>query len=153
MAKETLQNKPPRLLRLLIKAQNPLMKWLLCSPLHGMVSGKYVLITFTGRKSGKIYMTPVQYIQAGEELYIITSEGYTWWKNLRGGAEVMLHLRGKDYPGNAITSTDPQILSAHVQIMVPGFSAEKRAQFLPGKVAITIRLNGEEKAGTKPPSL
>lgn len=152
MAQETFQNKPPRLLRLLIKAQNPLMKWLLRSPLHGVVSGRYVLLTFTGRKSGKIYMTPVQYIQAGEELYIITSEGYTWWKNLRGGAEVMLHLRGKDYPGHAITSTDPQVLSAHVQIMVPRFSAEKHAQFLPGKVAITIRLNGEEKAGTKPPS-
>lgn len=146
MAQETLQNKPPRLLRLLIKAQNPLMKWLLRSPLHGLVSGKYVLIMFTGRRSGKAYMTPVQYIQAGEELYIITSEGYTWWKNLRGGAEVMLHLRGKDYLGYAVTSTDPQILGAHVQIMVPGFSAEKRTQFLLGKVAITIQLDGEETA-------
>jgi hypothetical protein len=69
-----------------MKVQNPFMKWLLRSPFHGVVSRMYMLITFTGRKSRTIYTTPVQYAQNDNTLYIITSEGYTWWKNLHGGA-------------------------------------------------------------------
>lgn len=70
-------NKPPALWRWFMKVQNPFMKWLLRSPFHGAVSRMYLLITFTGRKSGKTYTTPVQYAQDGNTLYIITSEGYT----------------------------------------------------------------------------
>ena len=43
------------------KLYNPLMKWLLRSPLHGVVSKMYLLVTFTGRKSGTVYSTPVEY--------------------------------------------------------------------------------------------
>ena len=39
------------------------MKFILRSPLHGMVSKYLTLITFTGRKSGKNYTTPVSYSQ------------------------------------------------------------------------------------------
>lgn len=35
---------------------------LLRSPLHGLMSNRYLLITFTGRKSGKRYTTPVAYL-------------------------------------------------------------------------------------------
>jgi hypothetical protein len=35
---------------------------LLRSPLHGLMSNRYLLITFTARKSGKRYTTPVAYL-------------------------------------------------------------------------------------------
>ena len=40
---------------------NPFMVWLLRSPLHKLASKNTLLITFTGRKSGKKYTTPVNY--------------------------------------------------------------------------------------------
>jgi deazaflavin-dependent oxidoreductase (nitroreductase family) len=138
------QNQPPRLFRLLVKAQNPLMKWLLRSPFHFIVSRMYLLITFTGRKSGVLYTTPVQYSQQGEQLAIITSEGYTWWKNLRGGTEVQVHLRGKSYPAHADISTDPPIISALLQNLYPVLSSEQRTRFGVGKVAITVTLPGQQ---------
>lgn len=139
------QNKPPVLWRLFMKLQNPFMKWLLRSSLHGIVSRMYLLLTFTGRKSGKTYTTPVQYAQDGDTLYIITSEGYTWWKNLRGGAAMHIHLRGTTYAAHAESTTDPQTIASVLAKIYPRLSAERRQRFAPGKVAITVRIPREEQ--------
>ncbi len=75
------------------------MKLVLRSPMHGMVSKTVLLITFTGRKSGKTYTTPVDYSQDGDQVYIFTHAD--WWKNLRGGAPVTLRIRGRELQGLA----------------------------------------------------
>src|SRR5260370_1258126 len=84
--------KPPRFLPVLF---NPISKTILRSPLHGMLSRQFLLITFTGRKSGKVFTTPAMYEQQGETLLLRV--GYPWWKNLRDGAAVRVRLRGKTY--------------------------------------------------------
>jgi deazaflavin-dependent oxidoreductase (nitroreductase family) len=75
------------------------MKFVLRSPAHGMVSKTVLLITFTGRKSGKTFTTPVDYSQDGNQVYIFTHAN--WWKNLCGGAPVTLRIRGRDLQGLA----------------------------------------------------
>jgi len=75
------------------------MKLVLRSPAHGMVSKTVLLITFTGRKSGETYTTPVSYSQYEDQVYIFTHA--TWWKNLRGGAPVTLRIRGRELQGQA----------------------------------------------------
>ncbi len=94
------------------------MKFVLRSPLHGMVSNTILLISFRGRKTGKAYTTPVCYSQYGNELHIFTHAG--WWKNLRGGAPVSLRLRGQDVQGTAdAIAEDKRVvaagLAAHLQ--------------------------------------
>ncbi len=76
---------------------NHAMKLVLRSPVHGMVSKTVLLITFTGRKSGKTYTTPVSYSQSDDQVTIFTHAD--WWKNLRGGAPVTLCLRGRELQG------------------------------------------------------
>src|SRR5512139_3100830 len=78
---------------------NSAMKFVLRSPLHGMVDKTLLLITFTGRKSGKTFTTPVSYSQHDGQVYIFTHAG--WWKNLRGGAPVKLLIRGREFQGLA----------------------------------------------------
>jgi len=84
---------------LIRRVLNPFMTIVLKSPLHGLVSGNTMLITFTGRKSGNPYTTPVGYIRDGET--VLCSTEANWWKNLRGGAKVVLRIRGRDYEGFA----------------------------------------------------
>jgi deazaflavin-dependent oxidoreductase (nitroreductase family) len=67
--------------------------------MHGMISKNIMQITFTGRKSGKTYTTPVSYSQEGDQVYIFTHA--TWWKNLTGGAPVTLRIRGREFQGLA----------------------------------------------------
>lgn len=78
---------------------NQTMKFVLRSPVHGMVSKTILLITFTGRKSGKTYTTPVSYSQSGDLVTIFTHAD--WWKNLRGEAPVTLRIQGREYQGLA----------------------------------------------------
>src|SRR5215212_3691467 len=76
----------------LFRALNPLMRALLRSPLHGLLSGMLMLLSYTGRKSGKIYTIPIGYFVWGEgELMAFTSA--RWWTNLRDGAPVTLLLK------------------------------------------------------------
>ena len=74
---------------------NDFMSWMLRSPFHGVLSNGMMLITVTGRKTGKKYTTPVGYYEEGGFLWVITSRDRTWWKNLQGGAEVGLLLKRK----------------------------------------------------------
>lgn len=132
------KNKQPSLaFRLLMKAINPFMKWLLRSPLHFIVSGQYMLITVKGRKSGRFYTTPVQYKRLNDTLYVITSGGYTWWKNLRSRSAVDVMLRREEHTGIAIAETTPVDVERNIHILYPRVDAERFAQ---GKVAVTIEL-------------
>jgi len=97
---------------------NKTMKFVLRSPLHGVVSKYLLLITFTGRKSGKTYTTPVSYLQEDGQVAIFTHAN--WWKNLRGGAPVRLRLQGREVQGMAelIVEDKPAIaasLTKHLQ--------------------------------------
>jgi hypothetical protein len=65
---------------------NPIMLWLLRSPLHGMLSGNTLVITYTGRKSGKVFSTPVNYVRDVEVLWTVSYRRRTWWRN--GGLTV-----------------------------------------------------------------
>ncbi len=90
---------------------NRVMKLILRSPLHGMVSKSVLLISFTGRKSGRRYTTPVSYSQEGNQVAIFTHAN--WWKNLRGDTPVTLRLRGREAQGLAeLVAEDKEAIAA-----------------------------------------
>jgi hypothetical protein len=77
---------------------------ILRSPLHPIMSGRYLLLTFTGRKSGRTYVTPVAYL--GEDDAFLMTTDSPWWKNLKGGAPVTLWVKGREYEGIGEAVTD-----------------------------------------------
>jgi hypothetical protein len=84
--------KPPPLW--LFRTLNPLMRALLRSPLHGMLSGMLMLLSYSGRKSGKRYTIPIGYfVWDTDELMAFTTA--RWWTNLRDGRPVMLLVKGQ----------------------------------------------------------
>ena len=85
----------------LMRGFNAVVILLLRSPLHGLFSRMFVLITVTGRKTGRVYTTPVQYQQSGQVLTFVSDKQRVWWRNLRGGAPVTLRLRGRTVRGHA----------------------------------------------------
>jgi deazaflavin-dependent oxidoreductase (nitroreductase family) len=85
---------------------NTLIAWLLRSPLHGILSKGIMLITVTGRKSGRKYTTPVNYVREGEKLWVTSYRQRTWWRNLIGGAPVSVLLAGRESKGRGEALTD-----------------------------------------------
>jgi hypothetical protein len=77
---------------------NPVMRALLRSPLHFVQSKSVMLITFTGKKSGRSFTTPVRYVRVGDTVRCFTSPQNLWWRNLRGGATVSLRIAGVNRP-------------------------------------------------------
>jgi hypothetical protein len=79
-----------------MRFSNAFSGWLLRTPLHGVLSGSTLLITFTTRKSGRTITTPVNYVRVGDDLLITSQRQRTWWRSLRSGNKVILRLQGRD---------------------------------------------------------
>ena len=95
-----------RIPEFLFKIINPMMGLLLRSPVHFLMSGSLLLITFTGARTGRSYSTPLRYVRDGETIRCFTSKDTRWWRNLRGGARVWLTLQGVGEPYQASIIVD-----------------------------------------------
>jgi hypothetical protein len=88
-------------------AINPLVRWLMRSPLHSLASRQVALISYTGRRSGRRFTIPVGYEIAGLQVTITVGspERKIWWRSLTGtGAPVELLIRGRRRTGHAIAT-------------------------------------------------
>ena len=111
---------------------NPVMAWLLKSPFHSLVSKNMLLITVTGRKSGKPITTPTAYLREDNTLWIISQRSSKWWRNLREGANVMVVLGGKSIQGHGSTIEDEHAVA---QRLFDNFTIDaQRAKFAQVKI-------------------
>ena len=88
-------------MNIFMKFWNGFNKAVLKSPLHFITSKNIMLVTFTGRKSGKSITTPVNYAQDGSIVRLTSQPERQWWRNLKATPEVVVHLRGKAMNGTA----------------------------------------------------
>ncbi len=92
---------------------NDFMSSLLRSPLHSMLDSSMLLITVTGRSSGKVYTLPVNYVRQRDRLTLTSLRSRTWWRNLRGGAEAELVLKGKQVRAQAtVLESEQEVATA-----------------------------------------
>jgi hypothetical protein len=85
---------------------NPPIKFLLASPLHGIMSSNTLLLDFTGRKSGRALSTPISYYLRDGAAHCFTSQSFRWWRNLTNGQTVTLTIAGKEYQSVPEVVTD-----------------------------------------------
>ena len=93
---------------------NSFMAWVLRSPFHAILSQSLMLITVTGRKTGRKYTTPVGYYREGDELWVLTSRDRTWWRNLKGGARVELLFMREPITAFAEPELEQQAVEDHL---------------------------------------
>lgn len=118
-----------------MKFVNWLMNVLLRSPLHLVVSRQIMLITFTGRKTGRTYTTPVEYRRAGNTITFMTWKSRNWWRNLESGAPVTLRIQGQDMSG---TPTILPATAADLRRLHPRMSEAWIARSLPDVVLVQV---------------
>ncbi len=102
---------------LIIRIANPIVIALLRSPLHRLLSKTVMLVTFTGRKSGKIYTTPISYIQDGNNVTALTHG--RWWRNIGKSANVALHIKGRTIQATAeAIAVDKEAIATGIQAVL-----------------------------------
>jgi hypothetical protein len=70
------------------------MRAFLGLPFATPLGGRLMLVSLTGRKTGKHYRQPLSYVQQGNVL--LTPGGGKWKLNLREGEPVRIRMRGRD---------------------------------------------------------
>ncbi len=75
---------------------NGFTKVILRSRFHGMMSDSILLISLTGRKTGKTITTPVNYVLTGREVLITSDLEKSWWLNLRVNKSVAILLKNQE---------------------------------------------------------
>ncbi len=126
-----------------LRSGNILFSWILHSPLRGLLSSNFMLISVTGRKSGRVYTTPVNYHRAGEALQVISIRDRTWWRNLRGeGAAATLRLQGKDIQTwGRVIEDEQKVAQMLVDYLMQG---PQVARYLGIKPGVDGKLNEDE---------
>jgi len=105
---------------------NPIVIRVLRSPLHGVMSASTLLFTLRGRKSGRVLTIPANYTRLEPALLLSTSFRHrTWWRNLRGGAEVTARVAGVDHATTAVAIEDAAEVAAGLHAILsrrPGWA-------------------------------
>ena len=74
-----------------------------------LVNNDMLLLTTTGRRSGKDHTVPLLYLVDGEDLIVIASWGGRatnpqWYENLLAEPRVLVQVRGRRWPARAMTA-------------------------------------------------
>jgi hypothetical protein len=95
---------------------NPAIAWVLRSPLHPLLSWGLMLVTVSGRRTGRVYTIPVGYQRDGDALTVLVSKPSRkqWWRNYRERRPIEVHVRGRR-------------LAAHALVVAPGSTAFRDA--------------------------
>ncbi len=119
------------------RLSNSMMALLLRSPLHGVLSNNFMLITVTGRRSGRPITTPVNYVRDGVDLLIVSWRDRVWWKNLRGGAPVTVRLQGNTHKGVGCAIEEQSSVAEHLATIMRQMPAYQKSW------AITLAPDGQ----------
>jgi hypothetical protein len=76
-----------------LRIVNPVLGFLLRTPLAGPARKQLMVLSFTGRKTGRPFTIPVSAHVIDNELYALT--GAPWKQNFRGGAPAQVLYDGK----------------------------------------------------------
>jgi F420H(2)-dependent quinone reductase len=92
---------------------NPFVKAVLRSRFHGLLSASLVLLTYTGRRSGRRYTLPVMYARQENDIIIFAGQAQkkSWWRSLLTPAPVELMLQGGCLKGTGQAMINDDIAS------------------------------------------
>jgi hypothetical protein len=99
-------------------------KFILQLPFQTPMSRRLLLLSYTGRKTGKSYTIPVSYVQQGDNLLI--PGGGTWKTNLENGAPVQIRFLGKERSAIPEVIRDPDKVEELVTFMIAANPAVSR---------------------------
>jgi hypothetical protein len=89
---------------LLFVAMNPIVSALLRSPMHGVLSGSVLLLSFREAGASAPRTIPVNYRREGDQILIGCD--FDWWTQLVEPTPVALFVAGEELGGRAQVVTD-----------------------------------------------
>ena len=104
MDRPAVEDAPPP--KAVLRLVNPIVVALLRSRLHRLASKNLMLLTVTGRKSGRSYTLPVTRHEQPDGTLVVSAAG-SWRHNLRAGSDVRVTLDGRERTAHVTPEEDP----------------------------------------------
>ncbi|HKH10025.1 MAG TPA: nitroreductase/quinone reductase family protein [Rubrobacter sp.] len=108
---------------------NPAILRLLSSRLHFVLSGGTLVLTVTGRRSGRRYDVPLNWVPSGDGgLVCFTGGAWSgWWKNVSAdGTPASVTLRGERLPATARLVGDPEAVERGLRLFLARFPSNAK---------------------------
>jgi hypothetical protein len=93
----------------MLRVVNPILRSLLRTPVMGAARNQLMVLSFTGRKTGRRYSIPVSAHRIDNVLYALT--GAPWKRNFRNGATADVLLDGKSTTMAGELIQDPSVVA------------------------------------------
>ncbi len=111
----------------IFRVVNVPMRAVLGLPFPTPLSRNLMLVSYTGRKTGRGYRQPLSYARDGEAL--LTPGGGRWTLNMEGGRPVRIRLRGREVSARPELVRDPGEVERLLDVIVAGNPSA--ARFIP----------------------
>ena len=109
----------------LLRVVNPILRSLLRTPVMGAARSRMMVVSFSGRKTGRRYSIPLSAHRVDNDLYALTSA--PWKRNFRDGAAAEVLLDGKSTTMRGELIEDPAVVADISRRCAESYGA-KRAQ-------------------------
>ena len=106
-----------------LRAMNPVVKFLLGTPLGGGIRRQMMVLNFTGRKSGRQFSVPVSAHRLDDTLYALASA--RWTANFRDGANAEVLWDGKKTTMRGELIRDPATVAELAHRAASSYGAKK----------------------------
>ena len=100
---QALSSRPLPLLRVL-RLANPVVRRLLASPFHRLLSERLLVLTYRGHRSGRSFSIPLRYAELADGRLVaaaVRPASKLWWRSFRSSRDAVITLRRADFAASA----------------------------------------------------
>jgi len=114
--------------------------------------GRLLVLTTTGRKTGKSRRTPLLFLEDGERWVVVASNGGAdwepgWWLNLRAGGTGTLEVDGSTATVTGTEIQDPERASVWARLLDEVFDYDSYQRQVSRRIAVVSLDRVREHAG------
>ena len=116
---------------------------LLRSPLRRLVGSGLLLLTYRGRRSGRIYTTPVEFVGGGDCLLVLVAhpERKQWWRNVAADPTVRVLVDGCERSATATVEIGIESAAADLARYTASRPRSARVGAASGEQLVIVRLD------------
>ncbi|MDX3162625.1 hypothetical protein QBA74_22465 [Streptomyces scabiei] len=96
----------------IFRAANKVVRPLLASRFHKPLSGRLMLLTYNGHRTGREFTVPIGYFDWDPGTVLAMSSQLGWIPSMRQGSAVRLRIRGQDHGAVPTVVEDPEEVAA-----------------------------------------
>jgi hypothetical protein len=94
-----------------VRLANPVVRRVLGSRVHRLLSGRLIVLCYRGRRSGRTFRIPVRYAETEDGRLVVVAtwpERKLWWRSFDDGTDAIVILRRRTVPvrGTRVTRSE-----------------------------------------------